>query len=89
MTTHVREEALALAAEAQDLLFREARTANTVSKEPVDDEQLRAIYDLVKWVPTSMHVQPLRRWWCAPTMPSSDCCRTWRRATAPRPPAPR
>lgn len=45
---------------AQDLLFREARTANTFTAEPVDDEQLRAIYDLVKYGPTSMNNQPLR-----------------------------
>lgn len=51
---------LELAPEAQDLLFREARTANTFTDEPVTDEQLRAVYDLVKWAPTSMNIQPLR-----------------------------
>ena len=51
---------LRLADEAQDLLFREARTANTFSDEPVTDEQVRAIYELVKWAPTSMNTQPLR-----------------------------
>ncbi len=45
---------------AQDLLFRQARTANTFTDEPVTDEQMRAIYDLVKWAPTSMNNQPLR-----------------------------
>ena len=45
---------------AQDLLFREARTANTFTDEPVTDEQVEAIYDLVKWAPTSMNNQPLR-----------------------------
>jgi nitroreductase len=45
---------------AQDLLFREARTANTFTDEPVSEEQVRAIYDLVKWGPTSMNNQPLR-----------------------------
>lgn len=45
---------------AQDLLFREARTANKFSDEPVTDEQVRAIYDLVKYGPTSMNQQPLR-----------------------------
>jgi 3-hydroxypropanoate dehydrogenase len=53
-------EVLQLCKEAQDLLFREARTANTFSDEPVSDEQMRAIYDLVKWAPTSMNQQPLR-----------------------------
>ena len=51
---------LSLAESAQDLLFREARTANAFSDEPVTDEQVRAIYELVKWAPTSMNQQPLR-----------------------------
>lgn len=45
---------------AQDLLFREARTANAFTDEPVTDEQVRAIYDLVKYAPTAMNAQPLR-----------------------------
>jgi 3-hydroxypropanoate dehydrogenase len=45
---------------AQDLLFREARTANTFSAEPVTDEQVEAIYDLVKYAPTAINSQPLR-----------------------------
>ena len=51
---------LTLSREAQDLLFRSARTANTFTDEPVSDEQVRAIYDLAKWAPTSMNNQPLR-----------------------------
>ncbi|HEX6247777.1 MAG TPA: malonic semialdehyde reductase [Nocardioidaceae bacterium] len=51
---------LALAPDAQDLLFREARTANTFTDEPVSDEQIAAIYDLVKYAPTAMNTQPLR-----------------------------
>ena len=51
---------LELSPEAQDLLFREARTANTFTDEPVTEEQVRAIYDLAKWAPTSMNNQPLR-----------------------------
>ncbi|AWE52183.1 malonic semialdehyde reductase [Streptomyces nigra] len=45
---------------AQDLLFREARTANTFTDEPVTDEQVQAVYDLVKYGPTSMNQSPLR-----------------------------
>ncbi|MEU9332449.1 malonic semialdehyde reductase [Streptomyces sp. NPDC048290] len=45
---------------AQDLLFREARTANTFTDEPVTEEQVQAIYDLVKFGPTSMNQSPLR-----------------------------
>jgi 3-hydroxypropanoate dehydrogenase len=45
---------------AQNQLFREARTANTFTDEPVSDEQIAALYDLVKWAPTSFNQQPLR-----------------------------
>ncbi|HEY8977949.1 MAG TPA: malonic semialdehyde reductase [Streptomyces sp.] len=45
---------------AQDLLFREAHTANTFTDEPVTDEQVQAIYDLVKFGPTAFNQTPLR-----------------------------
>jgi 3-hydroxypropanoate dehydrogenase len=51
---------LALDPVAQDLLFREARTANTFTDDPVTDEQTKAIYELIKYGPTSMNQQPLR-----------------------------
>ena len=51
---------LVLDSAAQDLLFREARSANTFTDEPVTDEQVQAIYDLVKYGPTSMNQSPLR-----------------------------
>jgi 3-hydroxypropanoate dehydrogenase len=53
-------DVLELDRDAQDLLFRSARTANTFTDEPVTDDQLRAIHDLVKYGPTSMNNQPLR-----------------------------
>ncbi|RFU38111.1 malonic semialdehyde reductase [Actinomadura logoneensis] len=53
-------DALALDASAQDLLFREARTANAFTADPVTDEQLQAIYDLVRFGPTAMNSQPMR-----------------------------
>lgn len=59
-STEVRTQHLELDDAAQDLLFREARTANTFTGEQVSDEQVQAIYDLVKWAPTSMNQQPLR-----------------------------
>jgi 3-hydroxypropanoate dehydrogenase len=52
--------ALTLSPEAQDLLFREARTANSFTDEPVTDEQVAAIYDLVRFGPTALNAQPLR-----------------------------
>jgi 3-hydroxypropanoate dehydrogenase len=54
------DNSLALAPDAQDLLFREARTANTFTDEPVSDEQVAAIYELVKHGPTALNTQPLR-----------------------------
>jgi 3-hydroxypropanoate dehydrogenase len=51
---------LALDAAAQDLLFREARSANTFTDEPVTDEQVQEIYDLVKYAPTAFNQSPLR-----------------------------
>ncbi|MFM7745685.1 MAG: malonic semialdehyde reductase [Actinomycetota bacterium] len=50
----------ALNQDAQNLLFSEARTANTFSSEPVTDDQVKALYELAKWGPTSMNTQPMR-----------------------------
>jgi 3-hydroxypropanoate dehydrogenase len=46
--------------QARRTLFTEARTANTFSDEPVSDTQLREIYELAKFGPTSANVSPLR-----------------------------
>ncbi|MCP9206152.1 malonic semialdehyde reductase [Streptomyces cucumeris] len=51
---------LALDPAAQDLLFREAHTANTFTDEPVSEEQVRAVYDLIKFGPTAFNQSPLR-----------------------------
>lgn len=55
MTT-VTQDVLTLDEDAQNLLFREARTANAFTDEPVTDEQIEAIFDLVKWAPTAMNM---------------------------------
>jgi 3-hydroxypropanoate dehydrogenase len=49
-----------LDAAGRNTLFYDARTANSFSDTPVSDEQLREIWDLAKWPPTSANVQPLR-----------------------------
>ena len=41
-------------------LFTEARTHNGFTDEPVSDAQLREIYDLMKWAPTSANASPAR-----------------------------
>lgn len=43
-----------------DALFREARTANTFSDTPVSAEQVREVFELVKFGPTMMNIQPMR-----------------------------
>lgn len=43
-----------------DLLFREAHTTYGFTDDPVSDEQLRAVWDLVKWAPTAINSLPLR-----------------------------
>ncbi|MGV9316363.1 malonic semialdehyde reductase [Streptomyces sp. NPDC003691] len=45
---------------AQDLLFRQARTANAFTGEPVSDELVQEIYELVKFGPTAFNQTPLR-----------------------------
>jgi 3-hydroxypropanoate dehydrogenase len=59
-TLYEPTSSLTLEASAQDLLFRQARTANAFTAEGVSDEQLEAIYDLMKWAPTAINAQPLR-----------------------------
>ncbi|WP_449465586.1 malonic semialdehyde reductase [Stenotrophomonas humi] len=45
---------------ALDRLFRTARTQNSFQDRPVEDSQLRALYDLLKWAPTSANASPAR-----------------------------
>mgnify|MGYP000987456628 CR=1 FL=1 len=49
-----------LDAAALDQLFRTARTANDFHDTPVEEATLRALYDLVKWAPTSANSSPAR-----------------------------
>jgi 3-hydroxypropanoate dehydrogenase len=51
---------LLIDAATQDLLFREARTPQHFTDRPVSDATMRAIFDLIKWGPTSRNGQPLR-----------------------------
>ena len=50
----------ALNAAALDQIFREARTQNKWQHKPVAEETLRALYDLMKWGPTSANSSPAR-----------------------------
>jgi 3-hydroxypropanoate dehydrogenase len=45
---------------ALDRIFRAARTHNAFTDTPVTDDQLRAVYDLMKFGPTSANCSPAR-----------------------------
>lgn len=45
---------------ALDLLFREARTHTKWTDQPVTDDELRAVFDLLKMAPTSANCSPAR-----------------------------
>jgi len=49
-----------LAAAALDTIFRTARTYRTWTDRPVTDETLHAVYELMKWGPTSGNCCPAR-----------------------------
>lgn len=59
-TATFSEAAAQLDQPALDLLFREARTHNVWSDQPVGDAILRQIHDLMKIAPTSMNMSPAR-----------------------------
>lgn len=46
--------------QALDTLFRKARTQNGFLDKPVSDAELQALYELMKWGPTTMNSQPAR-----------------------------
>lgn len=50
----------ALAPQALDQLFRQARTHNGWRHEPVPESTLRELYELMKWGPTSANCSPAR-----------------------------
>ena len=49
---------------ALDQLFREARSYNAWLDRPVSEQQIGAIYELLKMAPTSANMQPARLVWC-------------------------
>ena len=49
---------------ALDTIFRAARTYNGYLDTPVSTDQIHAIWDLMKWGPTSANQLPARMIWC-------------------------
>ncbi|UFU03947.1 malonic semialdehyde reductase [Ruania suaedae] len=47
-------------ADTADLLFRQARTTRAFTDDEVPAEQIRAVYDLIKYGPTAMNAVPMR-----------------------------
>lgn len=60
MTTALERDLLQISPADADLLFRQARTARAFTDAPVTEDQVRALYDLVRLGPSSMNTQPLR-----------------------------
>ncbi|MEO7121527.1 MAG: malonic semialdehyde reductase [Lacisediminihabitans sp.] len=54
---HIREQ---LDSTSLETLFTKAATANSFAPTAVSDEELRSIWDLAKWPPTSANFQPMR-----------------------------
>ncbi|WP_174292975.1 malonic semialdehyde reductase [Sphingomonas bacterium] len=50
--------------QALDQLFRAGRSYNGYTDEPVAEAELHAIWDLMKWGPTSVNQMPARLIWC-------------------------
>lgn len=49
-----------LSDECLDILFRKARTHHFWTNQPVTDDELRRVYELMKWGPTSANTCPAR-----------------------------
>jgi nitroreductase len=50
-------------ADAVWVIFIEPRTPHAFADKPVPDEELRAIWDLIKWTPTSINSEPMGIVW--------------------------
>lgn len=46
--------------ETLDVLFREARSLNSFSDQPVSADEVREVFELIKFGPTMMNIQPMR-----------------------------
>jgi 3-hydroxypropanoate dehydrogenase len=53
-----------LSDDALDAIFRKARSYNGYTDRPVSEDQLHAIWELMKWGPTSANQLPARLVWC-------------------------
>ena len=56
----VADKLYALSPDGQRLLFTEAHTTYRFTDEPVGEDRLRAVWELLKWAPTASNFSPLR-----------------------------
>lgn len=62
---------------ALDRVFRTARSYNGYTDAPVGEDELHAIWELMKWGPTSANQLPARLVWCTSAEAKAklaDCC---------------
>ena len=69
---------------ALDTIFRAARSYNGYLDQPVETTQLHAIWDLMKWGPTSANQMPARLIWCASPEAKEKLAATASGANAPK-----
>ena len=60
MTTMTSDVTFLLDPADQDVLFRDARSARAFGTDPVSDEVIEAVHDLVRWGPTALNSSPMR-----------------------------
>ncbi len=69
---------------ALDTIFRTARSYNGYLDRPVAEADLHAIWDLIKWGPTSANQMPARLIWCVTDKAKEKLAATASGANAPK-----
>ena len=69
---------------ALDTIFRAARSYNGYTDEPVSEAELHAIWELMKWGPTSANQLPARLVWCVSDEAKAKLAATARAQHAPK-----
>ena len=69
---------------ALDTIFRTARSYNGYTDQPVADSELHAIWELMKWGPTSANQMPARLIWCVSDAAKQKLAECTSAANAPK-----
>ncbi|MES2336999.1 MAG: malonic semialdehyde reductase [Pseudomonadota bacterium] len=70
--------------QALDTIFRTARTYNGYQDTPVGEDRLHAIWELMKWGPTSANQMPARLVWCVSAEAKAKLAETCSAQNAPK-----